>query len=137
MYLAARNEHVQDKIIPALKSKMVVICDRFIDSTYAYQVHGKKVNKVLIDKIHNVIIGKYKPNLTIVLKVTTRSSRQRIKKRRLKNRYDKFSDSFYKSVQKSFLRRAKGQKNYVIFESSKNTPKLEKDILNLVLKRLR
>ena len=80
MYLAARNEHVQDKIIPALKSKMVVICDRFIDSTYAYQVHGKKVNKVLIDKIHRVIIGKYKPNLTIVLKVTTRSSRQRIKK---------------------------------------------------------
>ena len=116
---------------------MVVICDRFIDSTYAYQVHGKKVNKVLIDKIHRVIIGKYKPNLTIVLKVTTRSSRQRIKKRRLKNRYDKFSDSFYQSVQKSFLMRAKGQKNYVVFESSKNTPKLEKDILNLVLKRLR
>ena len=137
LYLAARNEHVQDKIIPALKSKTVVICDRFIDSTYAYQVHGKKVNKNLIDEIHKIIIGKYKPNLTIVLKVTTKSSRQRIKKRRLKNRYDKFSDSFYKSVQKSFLKRAKDQKKYVIFESSKNTPKLEKDILNLVLKRLR
>ena len=91
----------------------------------------------MIDEIHKIIIGKYKPNLTIVLKVTTKSSRQRIKKRRLKNRYDKFSDSFYKSVQKSFLKRAKDKKNYVIFESSKNTPKLEKDILNFVLKRLR
>ena len=137
LYLAARNEHVQDKIIPALNSKMVVICDRFIDSTYAYQVHGKKVNKNLIDNIHKIILGKYKPNLTIILKVTTKSSRLRIKKRRFKNRYDKFSDAFYKSVQNSFLKRAKGKRNYVVLESSKNTPELEKKILNLVLKKIR
>ena len=44
LYLAARNEHVKNKIKPALKKKNVVICDRFIDSTLAYQVYGKKVN---------------------------------------------------------------------------------------------
>ena len=47
LYLAARNEHLIDKIIPAIKRKKVVICDRFIDSTLAYQVHGKRVNKNL------------------------------------------------------------------------------------------
>ena len=42
LYLAARNEHVKTKIIPSLKQKKVVICDRFMDSTIAYQVYGKK-----------------------------------------------------------------------------------------------
>ena len=44
LYLAARNEHIKNKIIPALKKKIIVICDRFTDSTLAYQVYGKKVN---------------------------------------------------------------------------------------------
>ena len=42
LYLAARNEHIKNKIQPALKKKQVVICDRFVDSTIAYQVYGKK-----------------------------------------------------------------------------------------------
>ena len=41
LYLAARNEHIKNKILPALKKKFIVICDRFIDSTLAYQVYGK------------------------------------------------------------------------------------------------
>ena len=49
LYLAARNEHVKNKIIPALKNK-VVICDRFIDSTIAYQVYGKKWITILLKK---------------------------------------------------------------------------------------
>ena len=47
LYLAARNEHVKNKIAPNLKNKKVVICDRFTDSTLAYQVYGKKVKKIL------------------------------------------------------------------------------------------
>ena len=69
LYLAARNEHVKNNIIPALKKKNVVICDRFIDSTVAYQVHGKKVNYNFIN-IHNYILGSLKPNLTFVLKIS-------------------------------------------------------------------
>ena len=56
LYLAARNEHVKNKIIPALKKKNVVICDRFIDSTVAYQVYGKRVNHNFIKNIHNYIL---------------------------------------------------------------------------------
>ena len=44
LYLAARNEHIKNKIQPALKKKNIVICDRFTDSTLAYQVYGKKIN---------------------------------------------------------------------------------------------
>ena len=69
LYLAARNEHVATKIKPALKKKMVVICDRFVDSTIAYQVYGKKVNYDFIENIHKIILNKIKPDLTFILKV--------------------------------------------------------------------
>ena len=52
LYLAARNEHIKNKIFPSLKKKMVVICDRFIDSTLAYQVYGKKINLNFVNNIH-------------------------------------------------------------------------------------
>ena len=52
LYLAARNEHIKNKIKPALQKKKVVICDRFIDSTIAYQVFGKKVDFTFIQNIH-------------------------------------------------------------------------------------
>ena len=55
LYLAARNEHVKNKIIPALKKKKIVICDRFIDSTIAYQVYGKKIDFNFIKNIHKFI----------------------------------------------------------------------------------
>jgi len=69
LYLAARNEHIKNKIKPALLKKKIVICDRFIDSTFAYQVYGKDVNKKLIDSVHKHILGNIAPDLTFVLRV--------------------------------------------------------------------
>jgi dTMP kinase len=62
LYLAARNEHVKNVISPALKKKNIVICDRFTDSTLAYQVFGKKINKSFIDNIHKFILKGVNPN---------------------------------------------------------------------------
>ena len=84
LYLAARNEHVKIKILPSLKNKKVVICDRFVDSTIAYQVYGKKVKSNFIENIHKEIIGKLKPNLVFILKVSSKSSRKRLLKRKKK-----------------------------------------------------
>ena len=136
LYLAARNEHVLNKIKPALKKKKIVICDRFVDSTIAYQVYGKKVKINFINEIHKIILGNLKPDITFVLKVSPKSSRKRLLKRRSKNRYDKFSQSFYNKVQKSFIRLSKNKKNYHIFDSSKNDKSLEDLILKSTLKYL-
>ena len=137
LYLAARNEHVLNKIKPALKKNKIVICDRFVDSTIAYQVHGKKVKLNFINKIHEIILGKLKPDITFVLKVSPKSSRKRLLKRRSKNRYDKFPQSFYNKVQKSFIRLSKNKKNYYIFDSSKNDKSLEDLIFKSTLKYLK
>ena len=132
LYLAARNEHIKDKIYPALKKKSVVICDRFTDSTLAYQVYGKNVNINFINNIHKFILGKIKPNLTFVLKVSTETSKKRLKKRKTKNRYDNFAQNFYSKAQNSFLKIAKNKKNYFVLNSSKNDSNLEKKIFKIV-----
>jgi len=137
LYLAARNEHIKNRIQPALKKRKVVICDRFMDSTLAYQVYGKKVNRSFIDNIHKFILQGIKPNITFVLKISSKSSKLRLKKRKTKNRYDNFPQSFYTKAQKSFLKIARNKKNYFVLNSSLNNNDLEKKIFKIVSKYLK
>ena len=138
LYLAARNEHIQNKIKPAILKKKIIICDRFIDSTLAYQVYGKKINKVFVDLIHKQILEKIKPNLTFLLKVKISKALKRLKKRKKKNRYDKFPKNFYIKAQKSFIKIAKKNKNsHIILDSSIDNPELEKKIFETVLKKIK
>ena len=137
LYLASRNEHILNKIKPAIINKKIVICDRFIDSTYAYQVYGKKVDKKFIDNIHRKILRGIKPDLTFILKVSAKSSKLRLKKRKTKNRYDNFPQSFYNKAQKSFLNIARNKKNYFILDSSTNDSALENEIFKIVIRRLK
>ena len=136
LYLAARNEHVKNKIKPALFKKKIIICDRFIDSTIAYQFYGKGVNLNLINVIHKNILNKIKPDLTYVLKCNVTSALNRINQRKSKNRYDKFSKNFYTKVQNAFIKIAKkDKKKYMIVDNSKNDRSSENSIINKFFKR--
>ena len=137
LYLAARNEHIKNKIKPALIKNKIVICDRFTDSTIAYQVYGKKIKMDFIKNIHRYILSGVKPNLTFLLKVSSKTSSKRLKKRKTKNRYDNFSRNFYKNVQRSFLKIASKKKNYYILDNSKNSNLIEERIFNIVSKYLK
>ena len=110
LYLAARNEHLKNKIEPAISKKKTIICDRFIDSTFAYQVYGKGVNKDLVNSVHKYILRGIKPDLTFILRVNISKALQRLEKRKKKNRYDKFSRNFYIKVQNAFIKLAKKDK---------------------------
>ena len=131
LYLAARNEHIENKIKPAISKKKIIICDRFTDSTLAYQVYGKGVNKALVDTIHKYILGGIKPDLTVILKVKISKALERLKKRKKKNRYDKFSKHFYIKAQNAFIKIAKKNKRrYFVLDNSKDSRETEKIILN-------
>ena len=119
LYLAARNEHIEKKIKPAILKKKIIICDRFIDST----------------SVHKYILGNIRPDITFVLKANISNAMKRIKKRRKKNRYDKFSKNYYYRVQKAFLKIAKlNKKRYVVIDNSLDTPITEKLIFNKFIK---
>ena len=134
---ASRNEHVKKFLHQAKKSKKIVLCDRFTDSTYAYQVIGNKIDNRLNTLNQNYILKGLKPNLTILLKSNFKSIFSRIQKRKKNNKFDKLKIDFYKKAQRAFLSKAKKNKNYCIFDSSNNTPDLEKEIFKLIVKKLK
>ena len=137
LYIASRNEHLENKIRPAIKKKKIVICDRFIDSTLAYQVYGKNVSKKFIDILHKQILKGLKPDFTFILTVNIKKAMNRLKKRRNKNRYDKFTSNFYSKVQKAFIKISKNNKQrYMLIDNSKDTPEVEKIIFSKFMKLL-
>jgi dTMP kinase len=134
---AARNEHVKKTILVAKKKKKIIICDRFTDSTYAYQVIGNKIDKKINSINQKYILQNLKPNLTIVLKANFNAIYERIKKRKNNNKFDKLKKNFYKKAQNAYLLLSKKNKNYLVFDSSKNTPELEKKIFSNVLNKIK
>ena len=137
LYLSARNEHLENKIRPAIKKKKIIICDRFVDSTLAYQVYGKGVDINFINSILNKILKGIKPNLTFILTSNINKAMKRLKKRKNKNRYDKFSSNFYTKVQKAFIKISKtNSKRYIILDNSNDTPLTEKIIFSKFMKLL-
>ena len=138
LYLAARNEHVTNLIKPALAKKKIVICDRFTDSTLAYQVYGKGVNRNLINSVHKHILKDLMPDLTFILTVNIATAMLRLKKRKKKNRYDKFSRKFYTNVQNAFLKLAKkNKKRYVVIDNSHDSKDVEKVIFETIQERFK
>ena len=135
--LASRNEHLKKIIIPAKKNKSIIISDRFVDSTVAYQVAEKKIDKKLNDINEKYILKKIKPNLTIVLKSNYTQISKRLNKRKKSNKFDKLKKTFLLNIQNTFIKIArKNTKNYVVLDSSGNNDKLEKKILSIILKKL-
>ena len=138
LILAARNEHIQKTIIPSKNKKIILISDRFVDSTFAYQIIGNKINKKINLLNQKYILKKIKPNITIVLKSDIKTIGKRLRKRGKSNRFDKLKANFYKKAQKTYVRIAnKDKSRYFVFDSSENTRFLEDKIFKLVLRKLK
>ena len=133
---AARNEHVKKTLLLAKKQKKIIISDRFTDSTYAYQVIGNKIDKNINIINQQYILKDLKPDLTIVLKANFKSIFSRMKKRKENNKFDKLKIDFYKKAQNAYLDLAKNNNNYFVFDSSVDSPNLEKKIFKLVFKKI-
>ena len=134
LYLAARNENFLKKIKPFYKKK-IIICDRFVDSTMAYQHYGLGVNRHFINFINKEIIGTIKPDYTFLMYLDVNKSILRISNKKIVNRYDKFKKSFYKKVQEGFLKiYNQNTSRYMIINSSNEFEINKKIIFNQVKK---
>ncbi len=135
LYLAARSENYEKIIIKNYKKKIILI-DRFVDSTIAYQHYGMGINKYLILKINNFILGNIKPDLTFLNLVNKNNLKLRLKKRVNKNKYDKFTYSFYNKVQNGFKKLSKNDKKYVIVNSNNSIKENKELVVNTIKKIL-
>lgn len=105
LYAAARREHLVEKIIPALNKGKIVLCDRFIDSSLAYQGYARGIGMEEVLKINEFAVGSYFPDLTLFLDVEPKVGLERITKDlgREINRLDKENIAFHNKVREGFL----------------------------------
>ena len=138
LLMASRSENI-DKILKENYKKKVILIDRFIDSTLAYQHYGMKLDKDIILKMNNFLLGNLRPNFTFLSIVNKKNMLKRLKLRKNKNKYDHFDYNFYNKVQKGFLEIAnKNKSKYLILDSNKDNLKIiENKLINKIEKILK
>ena len=131
LYLASRSENM--KLLKKNFKKKIILIDRFVDSTIAYQHYGFGINLKLIEFINKYLLKKFKVTFTFLNIVSKNNLIKRINKRKILNRYDKFSYSFYEKVQKGYLKLSKRNKRkYLIINSNLDKEKNKLLILKKV-----
>ena len=117
LMFAARAEHVANVIEPALAAGRWVVCDRFTDSTFAYQGDGRGVAERQIEDLAAFTHAGCWPDLTLCLDVPPETSAERLQTRELDG-FERENDGFYRRVREGFARRAAGQARIVMIDGS-------------------
>ncbi len=132
LYLAARNENIEN-IIKHNVGKKVILIDRFIDSTVAYQHYGMNIDINFINTVNQFLIKKIKVNFTFLHLANKKNIQLRLSTRKKLNRYDKFKMLFYKKVQLGFVKIANKYKNkYLKINSNHDIATNKKIIINKI-----
>lgn len=132
LYMAARVQIVTEKILPALRKGMIVICDRFIDATLAYQWYAGGMEKEVIIKIGRLVTKGVWPDLTLLLDIDARAGLRRAG--RAKDRMERKSLLFHARVRSGYLAIAKKEPNRVkVFSATGDIAETQQKIRTLVL----
>lgn len=110
LHYAARREHMVRRILPALAAGTWVVCDRFFDSTLAYQGYGLGISPDVIAQIRSATLGKFAPDLTLILDVAPETRRARTAGRPgNEDRYERMDEAFHARVRDGFLKIANAE----------------------------
>ena len=141
LYLADRIQHLQDSILPAKNDGKIVLCDRFHDSTVAYQGYGRGLNLNSIESIVAHCIKPYPPDLTILLNISPETVASRLERRQEhteKDRLDLESLSFFKRVTRGFQELAAAEtERFVCINGEQDIELIHQEIVNILKQRLK
>jgi dTMP kinase len=131
LYEAARAEHFTNIIEPALHSQKVVLCDRFMDASVAYQGYGRGIDVKLIENLNSIATKNTKPNLTFILDMDVENAFKRLEQRgSTPDRFEKLNKDFYEKVRKGYLDIASKEPNRVkIINSLQEIKKVHNEII--------
>ncbi len=130
LFLADRAQHVDTFIKPSIQDGKVVLCDRYIDSTVAYQGYGREQDIQLLKDLNNIAVNSLKPDLTLLFDVSTETAQQRVG--REKDRLESSGLDFHRRVRNGYLELQKEEPNRIklinannsienVYEQTKNT----------------
>ena len=133
LFLADRAQHVDCIIKPALKEGKIILCDRYTDSTAAYQGYGRELDLDRINMLNDIATGGLKPDLTIVFDVDVETSMKRVGKE--KDRMESAGVEFFNKVRKGYLEIAKKEPERVkVINSFDTIENIHKKVVELVEK---
>ena len=127
LYLAARSENIYQ--LKQYYKKKIILIDRFVDSTIAYQHHGFGLNLSIIELLNKYLLKNFRIDFTFLNIVNKTNMKKRLRMRKKLNRYDKFQFKFYDKVQNGFLKQAKKNKNKYLIVDSNLDIKINKKII--------
>ena len=146
---ASRAQHIAEVIEPGLVSGEIVLCDRFTDSTEAYQGSGRRLGSDAVRELHRVLCGNLQPDLTILLDSNPHASVSRARRRNKRNsksagrhhdenRFEQETRSFFDRVRDGFAAIAKREPGRVITVDARGTPgQTHQQIVEIVRRKLK
>ena len=140
---AARLEHVQATIEPALVAGRWVLCDRFADSTVAYQGYGHELGRAVIDELHRLVLGYFQPDLTVILDIPVAEGLARATNREQaedsrEDRYEHMDEGFHQRLRDGFLDIARrNPERCVVIDAAQEPDKVQAEIRAVVGQRLK
>jgi len=142
LYAAARAQHVEDVIRPALAEGKIVLCDRFSDATFAYQGGGRGLDTGLIRRLNNIATGGLAPDLTLLLDFSPEEGLKRARTRNSKNsgpdegRFESESLDFHGRVRKGYLDLARTENRFLVIEASGTIEEVASRMAKAVISRI-
>ncbi len=144
LYAAARNQHVEEVIKPALGKGQVILCDRYADATYAYQGAARKINLEFLDQLHQIAADDLKPKLTLLLDCPAELGLGRARKRNdlnqskdVEDRFEQEDLDFHENVRQGYLDLANKEPERIkIINASQTENLIHQDIVEQVMKVL-
>ena len=103
LVFAARRQHIQDIIRPALDAGKIILCDRFTDATFAYQGGGRGVDEQLISSLQDMVQGSLRPDLTLLLDAPPEVGLERMRERSAPDRFEAETSNFFLRVRLKYL----------------------------------
>jgi dTMP kinase len=105
--MAIRAQHVEELIMPALQDRTIVLCDRFVDASYAYQGYGRGIDLGIIETLNRLVTKGIRPNLTVLIDCAAGLGlKRKAKDHRSLDRFEKESLSFHRKIRKAYLKLA-------------------------------
>ena len=139
LHISARSDHLEKKIKPNLKKGIWVICDRFKDSTMAYQGYGNGLKLDVLEMLQESIFDKLNADLTIILDTLPNISLSRARKRKNGNqKYENMGINFHKKVRKGFIEiEKKNKKRCKLLSANDDRREINKKIIKIIEKQFK
>ena len=128
LFLADRAQNIETIVIPAIKQGKIVLCDRHIDSTVAYQGYGRGLDLDEINSLNNIATGGIKPDLTYVFDVDVETSAKRVGDE--KDRMESAGKEFFNRVRNGYLELAKKEPQRIkVIDSTRSIEEVFQDVI--------